>query len=252
MPYTVKAVADLAGVSVRTLHHYDAIGLLTPAQVTAAGYRQYADADLERLQQVLFFKELGFELAAIKAILDRPGFDPRTALATHRELLLRKKARLETLIQSVDRTIDAYERGSPVDKQQMFEGFDEAQLQEWKEEAAQRWGRERVESSYKRWNQMSKAEQEAMVKAGWEAEHALAAMMPLGPDHPDVQAQIAARRQAITDHFYDCTLEIWRGLGEMYVDDARFKARYEGVAPGLAEFLRAAIRIYCDRAEGKA
>lgn len=250
--YTVKAVADLAGVSVRTLHHYDEIGLLTPAGTTAAGYRQYSDADLERLQQVLFFKELGFELSAIKTILDRPGFDRRHALATHRELLLKKKRRLETLIRSVERTIDAYERGSEMDQQQMFEGFDEAQLQEWKEEAAERWGRERVEDSYRRWGRMSKEEQQALVQQGWEAEHALAAMMDLGPDHPDVQAQIAARRQAITDHFYECTLEIWRGLGEMYVADARFEARYEGVKPGLAAFLREAIRIYCDREEAQA
>ncbi len=252
MPYTVKAVADLAGVSVRTLHHYDEIGLLRPAAVTPSGYRQYADADLERLQQILFFRELGFELAAIRQILDRPGYDKRIALATHRELLVKKKERLETLIRSVERTIDAYERGSPMDQQEMFEGFDEAQLAEWKAEAAERWGRERVERSYKQWNRLSKDDQKAMVKAGWEAEHALALMMDQGPDAPAVQAQIAARRQAITDNFYECSLEIWRGLGEMYVEDERFKRRYESVKPGLAAFLRDAIRIYCDREEAKA
>ena len=251
MPYSVKAVAGLAGVSVRTLHHYDAIGLLAPAQVTAAGYRQYSDSDLERLQQILFFRELGFELAAIKQILDRPGYDRQAALTTHRELLMKKRERLETLIRSVERTLDAYERNTPMDKQAMFEGFDEAQLAEWKEEAAERWGRERVEDSHKKWNRLSKQEQKDLIAAGHAADRALAEMMPLGPADPRVQAHVAASRKAITDMFYECTLEIFRGLGEMYVEDPRFMARYEQVRPGLAVFLRDAIRIYCDREEAQ-
>src|SRR5919107_1357533 len=111
MPYTVKAVSDLAKVSVRTLHHYDEIGLLKPAGHSAAGYRLYGQKDLERLQQVLFFKELGFDLKEIKRILADPSFDRRRALVEHRKLLLERRERLRRLIASVDRTLKAIQRG---------------------------------------------------------------------------------------------------------------------------------------------
>lgn len=124
MPYKVKEVADLAGVSVRTLHHYDEIGLLTPESVTTAGYRLYSERELERLQQILFFKEIGFPLQEIKTILDSPGFDRERALIAHRELLIEKKKRLEDLINTVDKTIDAVKGGIVMDKKDMFEGFD--------------------------------------------------------------------------------------------------------------------------------
>lgn len=237
MPYTVKAVAALAGVSVRTLHHYDAIGLLKPAQVSDAGYRQYSDADLERLQQVLFFKELDFALPEIQAILDRPDFDRQRALTSHRALLVQKKQRLESLITAVDATLDGLERGTPVSKETMFEGF--------REEASQKWGKDVVDASYeRRWNHMSEQERADFVQAGQDAIKHLATLMPLGPGAPEVQAFTARARQTITDYFYDCTLEIFGGLGEMYVDDPRFAKTYEDVQPGLAAFYRDAIRIY--------
>jgi len=140
MAYTVKAVADLAGVSVRTLHHYDQIGLLRPAAVSVSGYRLYTDAELERLQQLLFFRELGFSFQDIKAIIDSPSYYRREALITHRRILLEKQNRLARLIQSVDRTINAMERGVQMDKNAMFEGFDESKIEEYRKEAQARWG----------------------------------------------------------------------------------------------------------------
>src|SRR5687767_11011744 len=136
MAYTVKRIAEIGGVSVRTLHHYDEIGLLKPSSHSAAGYRLYQEHDLERLQQVLFFKELGFDLKEIKRILADPDFDRGKALVEHRKLLLERQERLRRLIRSVDLTLKAMKRGDRMNAK-MFEGFDATQ---YEEEARQRWG----------------------------------------------------------------------------------------------------------------
>jgi len=132
MGYTVKAVADVAGVSVRTLHHYDRIGLLRPAATSPAGYRLYSDADLERLQQVLFFRELGFSLHDVKAIVDSPTFDRAEALRAHRRLLVEQQGRLGRLVELVDRTIASIEKGEPMSNQERFGAFDDATLRRGK------------------------------------------------------------------------------------------------------------------------
>jgi phosphoribosylaminoimidazole-succinocarboxamide synthase len=132
MGYTVKVVAEMAGVSVRTLHHYDRIGLLPPAATSPAGYRLYSDADLERLQQVLFFRELGFSLHDVKAIVDRPTFDRAEALRAHRRLLVEQQGRLGRLVELVDRTIASIEKGAPMSNQERFGAFDDARLRRGK------------------------------------------------------------------------------------------------------------------------
>ncbi|HET7770264.1 MAG TPA: phosphoribosylaminoimidazolesuccinocarboxamide synthase, partial [Chloroflexota bacterium] len=132
MGYTVKAVADVAGISVRTLHHYDRIGLLRPAANTPAGYRLYSQADLERLQQVLFFRELGFSLQDVKAIVDNPTFDRVAALRAHRRLLVEQQGRLGRLVELVDRTIASIERGEPMSNQERFAAFDYANMRRGK------------------------------------------------------------------------------------------------------------------------
>ena len=140
MAYTVKQVGRLAGVTVRTLHHYDAIGILRPATRSPAGYRLYTDADLERLQQVLFFRELGFSLGDIGRVLSSPNFDRKEALTMHRRLLVEKRRRVQALIRSVDRSIAAMDGGEDMSNSTMFEAFDESKLREYREEARQRWG----------------------------------------------------------------------------------------------------------------
>jgi phosphoribosylaminoimidazole-succinocarboxamide synthase len=132
MGYTVKVVAEMAGVSVRTLHHYDRIGLLPPAATSPAGYRLYSDADLERLQQVLFFRELGFSLHDVKAIVDSPTFDRAEALRAHRRLLVVQQGRLGRLVALVDRTIASIERGEPMSNQERFGAFDNTRLRRGK------------------------------------------------------------------------------------------------------------------------
>ncbi len=251
MAYTVKAVAELAGISIRALHHYDEIGVLRPASNSASGYRLYTNADLEKLQQVLFFRELGFSLQEIKAIVNSPGFDRKQALLSHRRLLQEKQRRLEKLIRSVDETIDSMERGIRMDEKEMFEGFDKAQLEEWREEARQRWGSEQVDESWRRASKYNKEDWAAMQHETREINEGLAARMDRDPSDPEVQALIGRHFRQIDERFYTVTPEIYRGLGELYVSDPRFTANYDNVKPGLAQFMRSAMRVYADRVEAK-
>lgn len=251
MAYTVKAMGKLAGVSVRTLHHYDHVGLLKPSGVSAAGYRLYGEGDLARLQQILFFKELGFGLDEIRAILDRPGFDPLTALKTHRDLLLEKQERLHTLINAVDRTIDALERGQPM-TEEMFEGFDKRQLEEWRQEARAKYDPAVVDASWQRASRYKKEDWEAIKGEMGAISIRMAELMDREPADPEVQATIGRWYRLINERFYDCTPPIFRGLGDLYVDDPRFTANYEPIKPGLAAFMRDAMHAYSDALEAGA
>ena len=249
MAYTVKAVAEMVGVSVRALHHYDHIGLLRPASVSPAGYRLYSDADLERLQQIMFFRELDFPLAEIRQIIAGPGFDRRQALVEHRRLLRQRRRRLDDLLRSVDRTIMAMDAGTPMEASEMFKGFDEKQQEEYAREARQRWGDKNVDESERRVAGYTKADWEDVQRESGEIVNGMAALMERDPSDPEVQALVERWFRLINHRFYDCSLEIFRGLGDLYVDDARFTAFYDKVRPGLAAFTRAAMHAYCDKAE---
>lgn len=241
MAHTVKAAAKIAGVSVRTLHHYDEIGLLKPSSHSAAGYRLYQEKDLERLQQVLFFKELGFDLNQIKRILADPDFDRRSALVEHRKLLLERQERFGRLIQSVDRTLVAMQRGIPMNAK-MFDGFDQAALEE---EARQRWGNTPAwAQSAQRWKGYTGADKAAMEREGTEIIAGLVSRMDRDPADPEVQALIARHHAMICRWFFDCPKDIYRQIGDGYVDDPRFTAFWDNIQPGLAVFVRDAIRPY--------
>lgn len=246
MAYTVKAVADIAGVSVRTLHHYDEIGLLKPAAHTAARYRLYADRDLERLQQVLFFKELGFDLKEIKRILSDPHFDRSRALVEHRKLLTERQERIRRLIRSVDRTLKAMQKGNQMNAQ-MFDGFDAAQ---YEEEARQRWAKSpQFEESVRRTKAYTKADWAEIQREAREVVNGLAALTDRDPADPAVQQWISRHHRQINDRFYPCSAEVYRGLADMYVADPRFAANYEKVKPGLTQFMRDAMHLYADALE---
>lgn len=256
MPLLVKEVSKLAGVSVRTLHHYDEIGLLHPSSVTPAGYRLYGDRDLERLQEILFFKEIGFSLQEIKEILDSPGYDRRKALTAHRELLLEKRKRLDRILETVERTIASMEGGSPMANKDLFEGFDMNKIKEqqakYSEEAKRLYGKEIVEASERKVNGYSEEKWKDM-HAGIAANYSrLVSRMPYGPEDAEAQQAIADWRQFIIDHFYDCSLEVFRGLGDLYVADERFTENIDRHAPGLAQFMKETMHVYCDRMEGRA
>ncbi len=252
MAYTVKAVSKLAGISVRALHHYDHIGLLRPASLSPAGYRQYSEADLERLQEVLFFRELGFSLAEIKRIVSSPRYDRRGALQEHRRLLLEKRQRLDKLIQSVERTLAALEEGSRMSEQEMFEGFDQKQIDAWTAEARERWGAANVDESLRRTAHYTKADWQALFAEMGELTQTIADNLERGPADPAVQEQVGRWHRLINERFYNCPPEVFRGLGDLYVDDPRFTATYEKVRPGLARFMREAMHYYVDKLEDKA
>lgn len=249
--YTVKAVAELAGISVRALHHYDEIGLLRPAEVSPAGYRLYADSDLERLQQILFFRELDFSLQEIKRILEYPGFDRRQALLTHRQLLIEKQSRLQALVESIDHSIQAMEGVKTMSKEEMFQPFDRAEAEKYREEAREKYGKEVVDESYRRVSKYSQKDWDAVQEESNAINQCIAAHLGGDPAGPEVQAAVERWHRLINDRFYACSLEIFRGLGDLYVCDERFTAFYDKVKPGLAPFLREAMHIYCDRQEAK-
>lgn len=254
MPHMVGEIAELVGISVRTLHHYDRIGLLKPESVSPAGYRLYGDGDLEKLQQILFFRELGFGLKETKEIINQPGFDRKKALRTHRELLLEKRQRLEALIDSVDQTLQSIEGGKEMEKREMFAAFDLSEIERHKEKYAAETRRlyghtAAYKESEERTARYTKEDWAVIMQRQSELYTRIASLMDNGPADPQVQAAVGEWRQHLTDSFYNCTPEIFRGLGDLYVNDARFTANIDKIKPGLAAFMREAMHIYCDNLE---
>ncbi|MCL4487048.1 MAG: MerR family transcriptional regulator [Chloroflexi bacterium] len=244
MAYTVKQLADLAGVSVRTLHYYDEIELLAPASVGENGYRRYDEAGLLRLQQILFFRQLDFRLDEIKAILDRPDFDLLQALQGHRAELEKRSANLERLIRTVDLTIARLKGELNVSDGDLFVGFDEEKQAQYAQEARRRWGSSEVDASAKLWSGYSAEKKTTILSEGEAIRRDLQAAMSKGPTSPEVQ-QIVARWHQHLRYFYEPSIERLRGLGQLYVDDPDFRATYSKLDPKLPEFFRDAIAFYC-------
>lgn len=254
MLYKVKEVAAIAGVSVRTLHYYDDIGLLKPQSISPAGYRLYTDHNLERLQMVLFFKELGFSLQETRDVLDSPGFDLKKALIAHRDLMIKKKNRLDKLIASVEQTMESIEGGAKMNNKKMFEAFDMKEIEEhqkkYADETKQKYGHtDAYKESMKKTSKYAKEDWERVMTKAGEIYNKIAANMDKEPADNDVQEAVGEWRQHITDNFYECTPEIFRGLGDLYVNDPRFTANIDKYGKGLAAFMREAMHVYCDNLE---
>lgn len=244
MSYSVGQVAAFAGVTVRTMHHYDEIGLLRPSGRSHAGHRRYDDGDLDRLQQLLFYRELGFPLDEVAALLDDRDADPQDHLRRQHELLSARIAELQEMAAAVERAMEAKKMGINLTPEERFEVFGDKDPEQWAEEAEQRWGggREYAESQ-RRAARYTKDDWKRMQDevADWGARYdALMAdgVPPAGERAMDLAEE---HRQHITTWFYECTYEIHTGLGEMYVAETRFRAYYEAMRPGLAEHLRDAI-----------
>jgi DNA-binding transcriptional MerR regulator len=241
--YTVKQLSVLAGVSRRTLHYYDQIGLLKPQDVATNGYRFYGRRDLLRLQQILFYRELGLTLEQIGRILDDPGFDLLAALQEHRLALLAGVQRLQRLVGTVDQTILMIKGDLPMDEPRLFDVLNEEKQKEYEEEAARRWG-EQVRLSNQKWNSYS-AEQKAAIGAEGEANYReLLAHMSEGPASPAVQAAVARWHQHLR-YFYEPSVETLEGLGHMYNQDPRFQETFKKLHPDFPAFLEQAITYYC-------
>ncbi len=247
--YTVKQLADLAGISVRTLHYYDTIGLFKPSVVGGNGYRYYDDAAVIRLQQVLFFRELGFSLDAITTILDQTDFDVLDALHTHRAALRDKVKRLNDLIRTIDSTILHLTGEMTMSDQQLFAGFTPDEEQRYAQEARERWGAEEVDASYKRWNSYTQHKKDQILAEGGAIYAELVSHMGEGATSPAVQDLIARWHQHMR-YFYEPSVERLRGLGQLYVDHPDFAANFRAMHPDLPEFMRDVITVYCDRLEG--
>lgn len=252
MSYKIKEVADMVGISIRTLHHYDNISLVRPEAITESGYRLYSDKDLERLQQVLFFKELDFNLHEIKEILNNPNFDRKHALLAQKDLLYKKMYRLKAIVSTLDKTLASIEGGIEMSKNDMFKAFDIADIEksqkEYAEEARNKYGNsEAYKESEKKASRYTKDDWARIITRGNEIYAKIASLMEQGATDPAVQEAIGEWRQHITDNFYNCTLDIFKGLGDLYVDDERFTKSINRVHPGLAQFLKEAIHYYCDR-----
>jgi len=245
--YTVKRLARLAGVSVRTLHHYDQIGLLKPAERTAAGYRLYGERQLLRLQQILLFREIDMPLDEVRRILDDPAFDPLAALREHRQSLQQRMQRLKRLLHTIDRTIARLtEDDMTLTDEELYAGFTPEQRERYRREARQMYDPALVEESERRVKKMSRAQWAAVGAEGEAVSTGLAALADRGPADPEVQALIA-RHHAWIENFYPCSAEVYRGLGQGYAQHPEFRAFYEKYRPNLADFMAAAMSIYADR-----
>jgi DNA-binding transcriptional MerR regulator len=244
--YTVQQVSLLAGVSIRTLHYYDEISLLSPADRTESQYRIYGERELLRLQQILIFREAEVPLAEIKRILDDPQFDHLAALRRHRQSLIQRRDRGSVLLSTIDKTIQRLTEDSmSMTDAELYEGLPQETIVRYKKEAREQFGTQRVEASEKRARKLSKEAWAALKAEGEAVNRALASMIYRNPEEADVQAMIA-RHHATIEPFYHATTEMYKGLGSLYVEHPEFRAYYEKYAMGLPEFLQRSMTIYAD------
>lgn len=248
---TIGEVAELAGVSVRALRHYDEVGLLVPSGRTDAGYRLYSHADLTRLQEILVWRQLGFALAEIQAMLDAPGRDRLKAIRRQRELASRERARLTAVIRALDVALAAAENGTTPKEDTMFEGLKHEQ---YEAEARERWGHtDAYAKSAKRAAGYGEEEWRTIRAASEEIARDFAALLHGGEPATSLPARAVAERhrEHITRWFYPCGPEMHRRLGEMYGADGRFKRNYDQVAPGLGDYIQGAIAANAADGAGK-
>ena len=245
MRLSVSEMAKLCGVSVRTLHYYEEIGLLHPETAAESGYRWYGAKEIETMQQILFFRELDFPLKEIGAILSDPHYDRQAVLEKQKELLTMKRDRLNGLLCLLEENL----KGA---NQMGFEAFDEKAIEtirrEYADEVKERWGdtdayRESREREAKKTKKDRADEMEAMNDIFRRA----AALRQKGPESPEAQALVKEWQDYISANLYTCTNEILAGLGQMYTADERFQKNLDRFGEGTAEFLSRSIAVYCEK-----
>lgn len=253
--HTVKQVAKLSGVSVRTLRFYDEIGLLKPAFYGDNGYRYYEKEQLLFLQQILFYRELGFELAEIQKIVSSPEFDKAKALRSHREKLVKETKRAAALIRTIDKTLAHLEREVPMKDDEIYYGFDAKRLAEYEKWGRERWGeaatarfKDAVEESKQRTKNWKREDFEKVKSDYDELHRAFADSLnrSVAPSAPEVQA-LVKRHYAVVDRFWTPNRESYIGLGKNYCEHPDFRKVFDGFHPKLAEYLAEAMKIYAER-----
>ena len=253
MVYSVGEVARRTGVTVRALHHYDEIGLLKPSGRTVAGYRRYDYADLERLQRILAYRELGLSLDKIAAILDDATVDPVDHLRSLHTALTERTDRLHAQLAAVEKTMEAHRMGIRLNPEEMFEVFGDDDPTQHAAEAERRWGdTDSYRESHRRTSGYTKADWLELKAAGEAVESRLASALHAGlpPDSAEAMAAAEAHRAHISRWFYDCDHATHQALANLYVTDERFAAHYERRAAGLAQYVHDAIHANAVRAQG--
>jgi DNA-binding transcriptional MerR regulator len=241
--YTVKELATLAGISPRTLHYYDQIGILAPTSRDENGYRYYGSDAVLKLQQIRFFKELDFSLEEIRTIIRGPDFNVLQALQVHKSALQQKVKRLDSLIQTIDHTILHLKGHLDMQQKELFDGFDEEKQKQYVEEIRQRYGERAFENTID-WNNYTPEEKKNIKAEGEAIYRDLAANMDKGYDSPEVQTIISRWHQHLR-YFYEPTIERLLGLAELYTEHPDFIATFQKIHPDLPEFLKQAILYYC-------
>ena len=241
--FTVKQLSQMAGVTPRTLHHYDDIGLLKPSRIGDNGYRYYGEEALLKLQQILYYRELDFPLEDIRRIMGRRDFDLLGALQSHREALQKKAARLSQLLATVDNTIQHLKGEKLMSQKGLFKGFSEEEQDKLALEAGQMYDPATVRESNRKWKAYSKEKRDAILAEGNQVYLDMIAAMPKGASSAEVQI-IVGRWRSHMDYFWTPNLDQLLGLANMYNDDPKFKANFDDMHPNLAEFMREAVAVY--------
>jgi len=246
--FTVKQLSKLAGVTPRTLRHYDDIGLLKPSRIGENGYRYYGEEALLKLQQILFYRELDFPLDEIRRIMGRRDFDLLGALQSHRQALQKKAARLSQLLVTVDNTIQHIKGEKLMSQKGLFKGFSEEEQENLAQEAEQKYDPATVRESNRKWKAYSKEKKDAILAEGNKIYVDMIAAMPKGASSVDVQT-IVERWRSHMDYFWTPNLDQLLGLANMYNDDPKFKANFDDMHPKLAEFMLEAVTVYVERSK---
>jgi DNA-binding transcriptional MerR regulator len=247
--FTIKQISRLAGVTPRTLHHYDAIGLLRPSHIGENGYRYYTDESLLLLQQILFYREMELSLGDIQKIMARHDFELIPALESHKLELGKRVARLQRLMGTVDDTILHLKGEKEMSKKQIFSGFSEEEQAKYAAEAEKMYDPDTVRESNKKWKGYSAEQKHRILDEGKQVYVDMIASMPKGPASAEVQAVVARWRKHM-DYFWTPNLEQLVGLANGYSDDPRFKANFDAMHPDLAQFMQVAVAVYVAKQKG--
>lgn len=249
MEYTVQKLANLAGISARTLRYYDEMDILKPARINSSGYRIYGQSEVDKLQQILFYRELGVNLDSIKEIVKASSFDRAAALREHREKLLAKREQLDLLLANVDKTIALVEGRTNMTDKEKFTGFKQKMIDEnekkYGEEIRKKYGNETIDQSNKKVMNMTEEDYKAVTNLEKQVLETLAQAFESGDPAGELGQKTAElHKKWLTYYWSGYSKEAHASLAQMYIDDERFKAYYDKKQPGGAEFLRDAIHIY--------
>ncbi len=244
--FTIKQISELAHVTPRTLRYYDQIGLLPPEEIGENGYRYYSDMSLLKLQQILFYRELEIPLEQIKEMMGRQNFDLLTALEDHKRQLGKKIDRLNKLITTVDQTLKYIKGEEEMNKNVLFDAFNEEEQEKMEKEAMQMYDPETVKESNKKWKNYSMSEKQKISAEGNAVYQGFVDVMSKGPASPEAQACVRHWREHM-NYFWVPNQEELLGLADLYNDDPRFKKNFDKFHPDLAQFVREAVRVYVNK-----